>query len=228
MLQNQLLQERLQFEAWKACHTQPQVPQIQVPPVVSSGPTVSEKVKVDDNVEVISVSSASAKRARPRDQAIVSVSKCARSSASTSRRSLFTSRDYPRGTSTVTRPSQVSPKHAEERPVHAQGLEVFKADMTSMLADMLRSSLSNFASQLKSSSGGQGESVSTQNVASDQEKEPSDHDDRSEGGDSASEEDPTDIPGDPILENLMMAEEEERDFETFALASPKVSKRKSS
>ena len=54
--------------------------------------------------------------------------------------------------------------------------------MTSMLADMLQSSLSNFASQLKSlNTGGQGESVSTQNVASDQEKEPSDHDDRSEG-----------------------------------------------
>ena len=148
-------------------------------PVVSSGPTVSEKVKVDDDVEVISVRSASAKRARPRDQTMTNVSKRARSSASTSRRSLSPSRDYPRGTSTVTRPSKASPKRAEDRPVHAQDLEVFKAHMTSMLADMLQSSLSNFASQLKSSSGGQGESVSTQNVASDQEKEPSDHDDRS-------------------------------------------------
>ena len=97
-----------------------------------------------------------------------------------------------------------------------------------MLGDMLQSSLSNFVFQLKSSSGGQGESVSTQNVASDQEKEPSDHDDRSEGGDSASGEDPADIPGDPKLENLMMTEEDQRDFETFALASPNVSKRKSS
>ena len=44
MLQNQLLQERQQFEAWKACHAQPQVSQMQVP----SGPTVSEKVKIDD------------------------------------------------------------------------------------------------------------------------------------------------------------------------------------
>ena len=99
----------------------------------------------------------------------------------TSRRSLSPHRDYSRGISTVTRPSQASAKHAEDRPVHAQDIEVFKADMTSMLADMLQSSLSNFASQLKSNSGGQGESVSTQNVASDQEKEPSDHDDRSEG-----------------------------------------------
>ena len=44
MLQNQLLLERQQFEAWKARHAPPQVPQKQVPPVVSSGPTVSEKV----------------------------------------------------------------------------------------------------------------------------------------------------------------------------------------
>ena len=58
MLQNQLLQEQQQFEAWKACHAQPEVPQIQVLPVA----TVSEKVKVDDDVEVISMRSASAKR----------------------------------------------------------------------------------------------------------------------------------------------------------------------
>ena len=140
----------------EAHHAQPPVPGIQVPPVVSPGPAVSEKVKVDDDVEVILVRSASVKRARPRDQALTNVSKCARSSALTSRRSLSPRRDYPRGTNTVMRPSQASPKHAEDRPVHAQDLEVFKADMTSMLADMLQSSLSNFASQLKSSFGGPG------------------------------------------------------------------------
>ena len=43
----------------------------------------------------------------------------------TSRRSLSPHRDYSRGTSTVTRSSQASPKHAEDRPVHAQDLEVF-------------------------------------------------------------------------------------------------------
>ena len=112
MLQNQLLQERQQFEAWKARHAQPQVSQMQAPPIVPSGPTFSEKVKIDDDVEVISVRSASAKRARPRDQATFNISKRARSSASTSRRSLSPRRDYPRGTSTVTRPSQASPKHA--------------------------------------------------------------------------------------------------------------------
>ena len=72
---------------------------------------------------------------------MTSVSKRARSSASTSRRSLSPRRDYPRGTSTVTRPSQASPEQAESRPVHAQHLEIFKADMTSMVADMLESSL---------------------------------------------------------------------------------------
>ena len=55
MLQNQLLQERQQFEAWKVRQAQPQVSQMQAPPIVPSGPTVSEKVKIDDDVEVISV-----------------------------------------------------------------------------------------------------------------------------------------------------------------------------
>ena len=133
MLQNQLLQERQQFEAWKALHSQPlqvqpqaqpQVSQVQASPVVSSGPTVSENVNIND-VEVISMRSASAKRARSREQATVTTSKRARSCPSTSRRSLSPRRDYPRGTSTVTRPSQVSPKPAEDRPVHAQDLEIF-------------------------------------------------------------------------------------------------------
>ena len=38
--------------------------------------------------------------------------------------------------------------------------------MTSMLSDMLQSSLSKFASQFNTSSGGQGDSVRTQTVAS--------------------------------------------------------------
>ena len=67
------------------------------------------------------------------------------------------SRDYPRGTDSATKPSQASPRHAEDRPVHAQDLEVFK--------------------------------------------------------------ELSEAPGDPKLENLMMTEEEERDFYTFTLAS---------
>ena len=53
----QLLQERQQFEAWKARHAQPQVSQMQAAPIGSLGPTISEKVKIDDDVEVISVGS---------------------------------------------------------------------------------------------------------------------------------------------------------------------------
>ena len=47
----QLLQEWQKFETFR--HTQPQVSQMQAPPIGSSGPTLSEKVKIDDDVEVI-------------------------------------------------------------------------------------------------------------------------------------------------------------------------------
>ena len=93
ILQNQLLQERQQFEAWKARHAQPRVAQRQAPPLVPLEPTVI--VKAPDE-KVISVRSASAKRAVPRDQASTSVSK------------------------------RASPKCAEDRPVHAQDLEVLR------------------------------------------------------------------------------------------------------
>ena len=87
MLQHQL-QERQQFEAWRASQAQPQ-PQ---PPFSPSG----LPIKVEDDVEIFSVRSASAKRPRPKDQAAVKALKYARS-ASTSRRSLSPTRDYPRG-----------------------------------------------------------------------------------------------------------------------------------
>ena len=76
MLQHQLLQERQQFEAWRASQAQPQ------PPISPLG----LPIKVDDDVEIFSVRSASAKRPRPKDQAAVKALKHARS-ASTSRRS---------------------------------------------------------------------------------------------------------------------------------------------
>ena len=117
MLQHQLLQERQQFEAWRASQAQPQ-PQ---PPISSSG----LPIKVDDDVEIISVRSASAKRPRPKDQAKDKAPKHARS-ASTSRRSLSPRRDYPRGTCTATRPSQASPKRAEDRPAPARTWKLLK------------------------------------------------------------------------------------------------------
>ena len=63
MLQHQLLQERQQFEAWRASQAQPQ-PQ---PPITSSG----LPIKIEDDVEIFSVRSANAKRPRPKDQAAV-------------------------------------------------------------------------------------------------------------------------------------------------------------
>ena len=102
MLLHQLLQERQQFEAWRASQAQPQ-PQ---PPISSLGLIF----KVEDDVEIFSVRSARAKWPRPEDQATGKAPKCARS-VSTSRRSLSPTRDYPRGTCTATRSSsQASPK----------------------------------------------------------------------------------------------------------------------
>ena len=44
--------------------------------------------------------------------------------------SRFQRSDSPRGTCTATRPSQASPKWAQDRPAPAQDQEAFKADMT--------------------------------------------------------------------------------------------------
>ena len=62
MLHQQLIQERQQFEAWRASQPQPQ------PPISLSGP-----VQVGGNVEIIKERSASTstKRARPEDQVSV-------------------------------------------------------------------------------------------------------------------------------------------------------------
>ena len=74
-LQNQHLQECQQFEAWKArqAQPQPQIAQGQVPPLVPLEPTVIVKAP-DNDVEVISVRSASVKRAAPQGQASTNVS----------------------------------------------------------------------------------------------------------------------------------------------------------
>ena len=56
----------------------------------------------------------------------------------------------------MTRPSQASPRKAEHTVTPAQDLEGFKADMTSMLSDMLQASFKKFASQFNTNSGGQG------------------------------------------------------------------------
>ena len=66
-------------------------------------------------------------------------------------------RGYPQGTSTVTKLTQASPAHDQDRPVQAQDLASFKSDLATMMRDMTNSSLNEFASQSRSDSGGKEE-----------------------------------------------------------------------
>ena len=225
LLQQQLIQERQQYEAWRASQAQafPQ-PQPQMP---SAGP-----VQVEGDVD-FSKRSASATEARPEDQSTSKAKAKRARSASISRRYPSPKRDYPRGTCTATRPSQASPKRAERTLTPAQDLEAFKADLTSMLSDMLQASLSKFASQFNPSSGGQGDSAPSQVVASeptvdvasnDDDSPPRGPEDQSEGEIIDSEGEPADptVAGIPILDNLKMSEEEQREYDKFSLASVSV------
>ena len=178
------------------------------------------------NVEVnvdSSERSATVARARPQDQVTKQAKAKRAGSASTSRRSPSPKRDYPRGTCTVTRPSQASPRKAEHTVTPAQDLEAFKADMTSMLSDMLQASFQKFASQFNTNSGGQGNnsyedtvpkrsfSEPTVEVVSDDDNDKSPQqgpEDQSEGEFSEGEADPTDT-GLPTLEQLKMSKEEQ-------------------
>ena len=122
-------------------------------------------------------------------------------------------------TCTATRPSQASPKRADHTLTPAQDLEAFKADMTSMLSDMLQASLSKFASQFNPSSRFQGDTAPMQNVASEPTVDVDSNDDdsargpedQSEGEIIDSEGEPADptVSGLPLLDNLKMSEEEQ-------------------
>ena len=197
--------------------------------MTSAGP-----VQAETNVD-IPQRSASVARARPEDQITIKAKAKRARSASTSRRypSRSPKRDYPRGTCTATRPSQASPKKAEHTLTPAQGLEAFKADMTSMLSDMLQASLSKFASQFNPSSGGQGDAAPTQTVASEPTVDVASNDDnspqwgpedQSEGEIIDSEGEPADpmATGLPTLEQHKMSEEEQREYDAFSLASVSV------
>ena len=139
------------------------LPYVTGPPYTA--PPLGLPPQVGDDVDINVRRSASTKRARPEIQT-TDETKRARS-ASTSHRSPSPKRDYPRGICTATeRPSQASSKRAEHTLTPAQDLEAFKADMTSMLSDMLLASLTKFASQFSPSSGGQGDSAPVQTVAS--------------------------------------------------------------
>ena len=64
----------------------------------------------------------------------------------------------------MTRPSQASPRKAEHTITPAQDLKAFKADITSMLSDMLQTSFQKFASQFNTNSGGQGNNSNEDSV----------------------------------------------------------------
>ena len=121
MLQNQLLQERQQFEAWRASQAHPKL-SLNRSPLFHQGR--QRGLRFRRILRLSQERSTSLKRPRPKDQATPKVSKHARS-ASTSRRSLSPRRVYPRGTSTATRPHQTTPKRAENRTVQTQDLEIF-------------------------------------------------------------------------------------------------------
>ena len=144
--QQQLLREKQEFDAWRASRAR-----TQSQPQIFSEAEVNVEVNVDSSER-----SASVARARPQDQATKQAKAKRAGSASTSRRSPSPKRDYPRETCTVTRPSQASPRKDEHTVTPAQDLEAFKADMTSMLSDMLQASFQKFASQFNTNSGGQG------------------------------------------------------------------------
>ena len=225
--QQQLLREKQEFDAWRASRAQAKT---------QSQPQSLSEAEVNIQVNVDSEKSAGVARARPQDQVTKQAKAKRAGSTSTSRRSPSPKRDYPRGTCTVTRPSQASPRKAEHTVAPAQDLEAFKADMTSMLSDMLQASFQRFASQFNTNSGGQGNnskedtipkqvlSEPTVDVASDDDIENSPHrgpEDQSEGEITEGEADPAGS-GLPTLEQLKMSKEEQQDYDAFSLASVSV------
>ena len=156
LLQDQLQHERQEFQDWKLEMSKNLAQGIQSQAQAPSLVDLTEPpIDIYAPVEVINKPqrSASVKRSRSQDQTH-SVSKRARSTTATSKRSLSPKRDYPRGTSTVTRPTPSSPTLSspikiQDRPVQAQDLANFKTDMTSLIQDMIQSSLSSLPPSLK-------------------------------------------------------------------------------
>ena len=100
--QQQLLREKQEFDAWRASRAQAKT---------QSQTQIFSEAEV--NVEVNVDSSERSASARPQDQVTKQAKAKRAGSASTSRRSPSPKRDYLRGTCTVTRPSQASPRKAE-------------------------------------------------------------------------------------------------------------------
>ena len=210
--QQQLLREKQEFDAWRASRAQAKT---QSQPQMSSEANVNVEVNVDSFERSAGVASA-----RPQDQATKQAKAKHAGSASTSCRSPSLKRDYPRGTCTVTRPSQATPRKAEHTVTPAQDVEAFKADMTLMLSDMLQASFQKFASQFNTNSGGQGYNSKEDTVPKQVFSEPM-VDVASEGEITEGEADPADS-GLPTLEQLKMSKEEQQDYDAFSLASVSV------
>ena len=103
--QQQLLREKQEFDAWRASRAQAKT---------QSQPQALAEAEANIEVNVgSSEGSASVARARPQDQVTKQAKAKRAGSTSTPRRSPSPKRDYPRGTCTVTRPSQASPRKAE-------------------------------------------------------------------------------------------------------------------
>ena len=205
ILQDQLQCERQQLEAWRievenktlALQSQVSQPQVQAPPVVSCEIAINEIDLKDVEIR----SDPRLLQQHPTDPSL------------------------PKGTMHEGLVLLPSPKRAEDKPVQAQDLAAFKSDMPTLIKDIIQSSLSSFASQFKSDSVDKGESFQDHETSRDKEHSPDPSEDPSEGkeGELASEgEDPELDQGDPYLDQLMLTEEEEKDFESFTLASLRV------
>ena len=103
--QQQLLRGKQEFDAWRASRTQAKT---QSQPQALTEAEANIEVNVDSSEGPASVA-----RARPQDQVTKQAKAKRAGSTSTPRRSPSPKRDYPRGTCTVTRPSQASPRKAE-------------------------------------------------------------------------------------------------------------------
>ena len=103
--QQQLLRGKQEFDAWRASRAQAKT---QSQPQALTEAEANIEVNVDSSEGPASVA-----RARPQDQVTKQAKAKRAGSTSTPRRSPSPKRDYPRGTCTVTRPSQASPRKAE-------------------------------------------------------------------------------------------------------------------
>ena len=173
------MQEFQQFQACKLEMSKNLVPTQSQTQAQSFVDLTEPQEKTGISGEVISKPRRSTSVKRSRSQGsdrVQPVAKRAKSATTTSQRSLSPRRDYPRGTCTITKPRETrvsstiiktstatkpastvtKPASVEDRPVQAQVLTNFKTDMTSLIKDMIQSSLSSFASQFNANSGSKG------------------------------------------------------------------------